>query len=369
MLVNLQLLRFLAALPVITYHLGPHVWASGIERGGLLHYVQLFGFGGVDVFFVISGFIMWHTTHDERGPAAAWRFLRRRVARVYSGYWPFLLLAIVLWFWFHPQILEERNWTLSALLLSNPFASMSQLDPATLILPVAWTLIYEVYFYFAFFLLIAFRQKGGIATIWLALLVVAITGIHAEYEGVFAPGRLANASMVHALYLSPMCAEFLLGCLIGEFYRRRRLGWPLAWLGLGLAMLVAITWINAYWLQGNLILGQYLPLRVLLMSVAASSFVLWVLALDQQGKQFLPRVSLLLGGSSYALYLSHTIWLQWLYDIGIRQWLVEVDLLVPGMWLLLLLVIVLSAVFYQYVERPLHSGFRRLLGVAAASRP
>ena len=81
MLINLQLLRFLAALPVIAYHTAPHIWASGESRDGLLQTIQLFGFGGVDIFFVISGFIMWHTTLDDRGPADAWRFLRRRAAR------------------------------------------------------------------------------------------------------------------------------------------------------------------------------------------------------------------------------------------------------------------------------------------------
>ena len=144
MLVNLQALRFLAALPVLVYHIAPHVWASGVTRGGLLEHMHLVGFGGVDVFFVISGFIMWHTTPGDHGPADAWRFLRRRIARIYSGYWPFLLLAALIWYLYHPDLIPFKNWPLSTTLAPNPAGTTDQLDPGRLALPGAWTLRFEM---------------------------------------------------------------------------------------------------------------------------------------------------------------------------------------------------------------------------------
>lgn len=361
MLVNLQALRFLAALPVLAYHIAPHIWASGIPRGGWLHYNHLAGFGGVDIFFVISGFIMWHTTRDDRGLAAAWRFLRKRAARLYSGYWPFLLLSALLWYRYHPDLIPIKNWPLSTTLIPNPTGTTVQLDPGQLALPVSWTLVYEVYFYIGFAALVAFRRHTRVSTVLAILGVVVLAGIYAVYSGVFMPGRLLDSSLAFTLYLSPFCVEFLLGCLLGEWYRRRAIRWPLAWLAFGLAMAVLIGWVNARWFAGNLLLGYYIPQRVLLFSAAACGFVLWAVGLDQRGKAFLPRASLILGGSSYALYLSHTLWLQWFFDIGGRDWLARNGLTVPGYWLAALAMIIMAAAFYQFAERPLHRGFRRVL--------
>jgi peptidoglycan/LPS O-acetylase OafA/YrhL len=47
----------------------------------------------------------------------------------------------------------------------------------------------------------------------------------------------------------------------------------------------------------------------------------------------------------------------------VREWLQHHGLTIAGYWLAALAIIIMSVVYYQYVERPLHSGFRRLLGV------
>jgi peptidoglycan/LPS O-acetylase OafA/YrhL len=363
MLVNLHLLRFLAAMPVLAYHTAEHVWASGIPREGLLYANHLAGFGGVDVFFVISGFIIWHTTHDENGPMAASRFLRRRIARTYSGYWPFLLLSLFLLTQNQPQVLAHKDWVLSATLIPNPADSTIQLLPGRLSLPVAWTLIYEVYFYLAFGLFIAFRRQADIRVIAVVALVVALAGLYAWQSGVYSVDKLLDASLLFTFYLSPYCLEFLSGCVLGEVYRRYRIRWPLLWLAVGLAMTVVLGWVNAQWFGGRMNLGYYVPVRVLLFTAAAVGYVLWALSLDQQGKHVFPRICLVLGGSTYALYLSHTIWLRYLYDVGVRNWLQEHELTIIGYWISSLLIIGMSAAYYYYVERRLHTGFRRVLGV------
>jgi exopolysaccharide production protein ExoZ len=363
MLVNLHFLRFLAALPVLAYHTAEHVWASGVAKEGWLYAIYLVGFGGVDVFFVISGFIIWHTTHEENGPVAASRFLRRRIARTYSGYWPFLLSALFLLYLYYPQLLAQKDWLLSSFLIPNPAATTRQLLPGRLALPVAWTLIYEVYFYLVFGLLIAFRRQANIGAIAVAVVVVVLAGLYAVYTGVFALDRLLESSLLFTFYLSPYWLEFLAGCLLGEYYRRHTIRWPLAWLLFGLLMTFVIGWVNARWFDGRMNMGYYVPIRVLLFIAAAVGYVLWALGLDQKGKNFLPRTCLILGGSTYALYLSHTFWLRWLYDIGVRDWLQQNDLTIAGYLIASLYIIAISAVYYQFAERRLHSGFRRLLGV------
>ena len=368
MLVNLHLLRFLAALPVLAHHTAEQVWASGIAREGWLYAIYLVGFGGVDVFFVISGFIIWHTTHEENGPMAASRFLRRRVARTYSGYWPFLLLSLFLLYLYYPQLLAQKDWLLSSVLIPDPAATTTQLLPGWLALPVAWTLIYEVYFYLAFSLLITCRRQAKVGTIVVAVAVMVMAGLYASYMGVFTVDKLLDSSLLFTFYLSPYGLEFLAGCLLGELYRRVTIRWPLAWLCFGVAMTVVIGWVNARWFDGRMNMGYYVHIRVLLFIAAAVGYVLWALGLDQKGKNFLPRLCLILGGSTYALYLSHTLWLRWLYDIGVRDWLQQHDLTIAGYWLASLFIIVISAVYFQFAERRLHFGFRRLLGVGKKTR-
>ena len=80
--VGVQYLRGLAALMVVVFHLAPplaQAWGIGRFPVAMLA-------GGVDVFFVISGFIMVHTTRNVAGGVRdAVRFFARRVARIPSS--------------------------------------------------------------------------------------------------------------------------------------------------------------------------------------------------------------------------------------------------------------------------------------------
>ena len=96
MLINIQFLRMVAAMLVVFYHTSAHVRSVGAEQGAFFAVNDAIGFAGVDIFFVISGFIMAHTSFSAAGWADGWSFLRRRLARIYSGYWPFFLLALAL---------------------------------------------------------------------------------------------------------------------------------------------------------------------------------------------------------------------------------------------------------------------------------
>lgn len=363
MLVNLHLLRFLAALPVLFYHAATHVWASGVPREGWLYAVYLVGFGGVDVFFVISGFIIWHTTRDENGPVAASRFLRRRVARTYSGYWPFLLFILLVLYLFYPHLLSRNDWLLSSTLIPDPMDTTLQLLPERLALPVAWTLVYEVYFYSAFGVLMVFRRSANTTAILIAVAVMIVAVLYASFTGIFNVEKFLDRSLLFTFYLSPYCLEFLAGCVLGIVYHARTIRWPWAWLFFGMLMTVVIAIVNVRWFDGQIHLGYHMHVRVLMFMAASVGFVLWALGLDQRKKQVFPRACLLLGGSTYALYLSHTLWFGWLREIGVKDWLQQNDLTVAGYCLASITIIILSAAYYQYVERRLHHGFRRTLGV------
>ncbi len=94
MLTNIQFLRFVAALLVVFYHTSNHVRMTGVDQGVFFEIAEAVGFAGVDIFFVISGFIMFHTTKKTTGALSMVEFLKRRMARIFSGYWPFFFLAM-----------------------------------------------------------------------------------------------------------------------------------------------------------------------------------------------------------------------------------------------------------------------------------
>ena len=145
-------LRFAAALAVVVYHAGKHVAATGADPGWLFRAGEAVGFAGVDVFFVISGFIMFHTTRESAGAAAAAEFLKRRVARIYSGYWPFFLFAALVFSRARPEHFAESNLLTSFLLWPMPLNQV--------LLDVSWTLSYEMYFYLLFTVLVLLIALG-----------------------------------------------------------------------------------------------------------------------------------------------------------------------------------------------------------------
>ena len=108
MLINIQFLRFVAAMLVVFFHCAAHLQASRQAPGLLFGFGQSAGFAGVDIFFVISGFIMAWTTADDRA-ADAVAFAKRRVARIYSGYWPFFLLALGLFSLLGGQYMADKQ--------------------------------------------------------------------------------------------------------------------------------------------------------------------------------------------------------------------------------------------------------------------
>jgi exopolysaccharide production protein ExoZ len=227
---NLQYLRALAALLVVFYH-GEAIWNQFAA-----HKMALFdaGAGGVDVFFVISGLIMWVTTCDGRHSAGA--FIRNRLIRIVPLYW--LMTALKL-----------------ALALALPFLTDLQLDPVHItasfafvawpepgtgiyapLLQPGWTLNLEMFFYAAFAaaLLLPVRLRPLAICGFLALCTVA--GLNA----------IENSS--GAFYGSPIVLEFAAGIVLAAYIApwAQRLTVPRTAYALiallGLVLLVVLPW-------------------------------------------------------------------------------------------------------------------------------
>lgn len=359
MLVNIQFLRLLAASLVVLYHAAERMPGDGSFAAPLFAFGTATGFAGVDVFFVISGFIMAHTTLAARGATAASAFARRRVARIYSGYWPFFFLALAVFAWARPEKFAAAHLGASFWLWPQPLN--------TNLLELSWTLSFELYFYALFTMLVWFCPTGR----RFAVCATALAGLaafnlvrHLVFDG-FGPQHLYHLPFFDQFLSSPFIVEFLAGALLAWHLQERPSGPAWAWLSAGLALFAGAGWINVAIFEGRIEQGFFVVPRVAWFGGASVLIVAGLVRLEQRGLNAPRRISLLGGGASYAIYLSHVPLLVTAQGLGLRAWAGhQSDAVAAAIYLALIAaIILLSMAFYRVIERPLHHAFRRVLGV------
>src|SRR5271157_4795517 len=189
MLYNVHLLRVIAALLVVYFH---------IASSAGLHLPFAFGTCGVDVFFVISGFIIAYI--GSRKPEA---FFTRRLIRIVPFYWSASLCVFAI-AWLFPQHLRQARADIPHLLHSLFFIPHETTYCATYpTLILGWSLNYEMYFYalFAVALLISRRRAPLYCCALLALV-----------SGSISLSRTKSAAL--AFYGASIVLEFVLGICV-----------------------------------------------------------------------------------------------------------------------------------------------------------
>ncbi len=270
-LYSIQYLRALAALSVVLFHAG--------ERGDM-HFT--IGAAGVDVFFVVSGFIMMAIS-DSR-PTRPVAFLRNRFLRIAPSYWAAtvaMLLGGLLGLFPNLQITLAHTLG-SFLFVPIPSPSNGQLWP---LLVQGWTLNYEIFFYVVFALTLFAPSKLRLALLAGTFGLFSVAGM-----------LIAPTSPLIAFYTAPVILEFVAGAAIAKLWRHGQL--PPAWVGVILVTL-AIAGFATIEIR-HMPFGAWScgPLAVLLVTGA--------LSIEIGG--WLPKLRPLayLGDSSYSIYLWHT---------------------------------------------------------------
>ena len=319
---SVQLLRGIAAALVLLTHVR-------LEVG-----LPPFGGAGVDLFFVISGFIIFHVTQKDAG-----NFLLKRVIRVVPLYWlaTFFVAAIAI---AAPSLLKNADFSMHHLLLSLFFVphwtEAQQFQP---LLALGWTLNFEMMFYvlFAIGMAISHRFRFEIS----AALVLALL---AATSFVTPDSPIYGAKFYH----SSLMLEFILGMAIAKYLPRLQAlvttsREEVMLIG-SFAAFIAITALEPSGLRVidfGLAAGALLCAFVL--SEAAFKRANWL--------QGIARVS---GDISYSLYLLH------IYVLAAISRLLGVD--GPTLWVLCFTVIPVAAwVVFNLVELPATRTLRKLL--------
>lgn len=304
---SVQMLRGVAAYCVAMTHLVSFEREAIIENGfteasltgGLWHN----GFAGVDLFFVISGFIMVYvTTGRERGARSAGDFLLARASRIYPLWWLFAALMAIIFINvhgvpYHPEEFGKTNHGELSYILKSIFLLPQAGLP---VLGVGWTLIHEMYFYvvFAAFLLLPQRYLPSLLIFWGVFVILSYVG---------GLSSTAPDTILH-LITYPMTIEFIMGAFVGLVLTKYppRLCWGLAILGISAFTLGLIFFQNS----DSETAGLWATLkwgRVICFGIPAALALYGLVGLELEEKMSFPRSIAFLGDISYALYLSHVL--------------------------------------------------------------
>ncbi|HSQ03406.1 MAG TPA: acyltransferase, partial [Burkholderiales bacterium] len=221
MYANVQALRAFAALWVAWYHTMQPVlngaYGLRVNAGGLplFHGVGEIGWMGVDVFFVISGFIMAYSTKDlDGGTRDAEKFMRKRIRRIVPLYWVLTTLvvavAIALPDFFHTYRFDFMHALKSYFFLPAERPDGVALPP----LVPGWSLNYEMYFYLVFTVAIWLGVHRRVFVFATLFVLSAVAGQLLQYGNPWSPGTM------RFVITSPLLLEFLAGVLIAPIAQR-----------------------------------------------------------------------------------------------------------------------------------------------------
>jgi exopolysaccharide production protein ExoZ len=270
---------------------------------------------GVDIFFVISGFVMVaSTTGRSTSPA---QFLTRRLARIVPLYWLVIIaFAMVMPTWTGGQLAA------SLLFLPSENALNGLLQP---VLPPGWTLNLEMFFYLLFAGALILPEKLRVPAVTTTLILICCA--HLVWPD----------SSLLGFYGDSLVLSFALGMVIAQY--GVRLHWAFAFLGL---LLLA----NSGTFQAPRIIAQGLP---------AAMIVSGALSLERYLRD--NAAINLAGDASYAIYLVHLP-----VVLGVASLLN--GHIQPGIGAALILIasgIMIGVLVHVLIERPVMRDIQKLL--------
>lgn len=279
-LVVLDVLRLGAALAVAAFHLIHHAREADGSFASL-DVLARFGYLGVQVFFVLSGFVILWSALD-RSPAD---FAVSRAVRLYPSFLTAVLLTAAATAFLAP----EQSVSAGTLLKNALLLPMLTEEEIPMVDPVYWTLLVEVRFYALIFLLLLFRQSARVE-LWLGLWLVAVV----------ACTILPAPEPLKSLCLQQYGIHFIAGC---HFFLAWQRGFTR---GRVAALLVCLVFGCATAVQSRhwFISRESLAEEIVAVLVMAASY--GIFALIAAGKfRHLPQRWATAGTLSYPLYLTH----------------------------------------------------------------
>lgn len=329
---SLQVLRAFAACSVVLVHAVGRVHITWPETPSYLTVENThWGAGGVDLFFVLSGFLMTYLHAQQFGqPGVSGKFFSRRLIRIVPIYWLLSGVALIAALTLPQLMLSERPIEWPWLLGNFGFVPIPQSNGSIdRLLVVGWTLDYEMLFYTCF--AVAMFWRRGLWMLCGAMLASVTIGLASRPD-----------YPVLQWLTSPMLLEFLAGIAIAIAIQRYQAPRWIAWLLLvgGVAAFLASWTADRVWQWG----------------IPAAAVVVGTLWLQFNCKGHIGRSLVVVGDASYSVYLTQVFSLpalailMKLADIGLSG-----DLAIVVLWLA---ACTAGVLFWWLVEKPLTDRLR-----------
>jgi peptidoglycan/LPS O-acetylase OafA/YrhL len=344
---SIQFLRAVAAILVVYEHSMNVQVVYNVSAEQNFFHLRHFACIGVDLFFVISGFIITYIANKYNGYSQGLYFLAKRFCRINPVYY----LATLIYFAATtlrtgiPSVNGTLLQAANSILIFPTTAFIGSFSP---LLIVGWTLAFEWFFYMLFFSSILLKIKRK------AFYMLGIIGT------LVLIGRILHFYDLRLIFITnPMMLEFLLGIIICYSYLYiKRIpaftGSILLGFGLIAYILMIILGHGDVWNYYQILSGNQSFNRFLYWGIPSSLIVAGSVIMEKNGKltsAWLNQYSILLGDASYSIYLSHFITLDLMMLFYSKaNFIMQADLMI---WVQVIMAVTLSIVFYKKIEKPL----------------
>jgi exopolysaccharide production protein ExoZ len=337
-------LRAVAALGVVLYHVQHMLFNTAADGQDT---VSKLGATGVDLFFVISGFLMMYVSYNRfRQPGSTRDFVKSRIIRIVPAYYVFTTLTVGILL-LAPQLYGQLRFTASQTIFSYLFVlSRNNVGEIGTVVGVGWTLAFEAFFYVIFAILLRLPRA------W------CIPALSIFFAAGFVVGQVWHINAAWATVLiSPLTFEFLFGCIIGLLFRR------------GLTLAPWICWVAVAGGVGGLVVASSFglvpndlsPIRPLIFGIPAALIVVGAVFFERTvARSSIPRLLGNIGDSSYSLYLSHQYVLAAIVAVIVPRVPKGSILFWAVAALAVVLCLLFGSLFYRYFEHPTTERLRAL---------
>jgi len=339
MILSIQYLRAIASILVVLSHIA---WKNIQAGGSTMHWWHEAGTFGVDIFFIISGFIMVYITANMHQQAKGVRnFLKKRFIRIIPLYWFYTLIALAIFF----LMPEKVNSAGGDTQILKSFFLLPLQSKEDYLVGVGWTLHYEFLFYILFsFGLLLSRKMGDITVSSFLLFSIAYA--------LFIP--MQGMSYIFYSFLNVIFIEFLLGMFLYHILRKI----PIIHWSISLLSVAVGVFLFSHFFTDHTLIGVH---RI---DTAISAFLICfgIISLEYVWKAKEFKLLSKIGDASYSIYLLHPFVL--VAVVMFNEKLKEV--LPQNEYFLIVLMFIVSLISgfisHIWIEKPLIKITKKLFG-------